>query len=440
MLLFFYVLVIRYNVSDQTLAKYFEPFMHLVPIGYYGVSSILGLLWKQYNPIGTLCLVGNYPVGCSSNPDVECIRGGEHYTVFVTYISFVAYLAWTFLIVLWSSVVAATVMQKLLQSRRFVFDGAVGGGGGGGGEGAGRQERRHSGISSGGGSSRKMREVIIQCTLYATAFLNSTLWTTISHVFTLANKQLPLQPNLAFIALAMIFSPLQGLFNFLIYCRPRYLSIRLRHRDAGRWFALKECVWYPVSTTEARASRALNAGLAGGWAASASFATVARSVSQQFQVIGSSIAIGLREGIRRLSAGAEGVEEEKEQSLEEADVVEGGTDVNRISDDDLSNEEEAGRWYSPRGEATTETRGVSFSNSLDSNVPYAESPPVGASRDKGDFSVEDAANIESSAECHETRRHCRRQQGAVSVCESRSDDNRTVKNGDDDEHEREDER
>ena len=56
--------------------------------------------------------------------------------------------------------------------------------------------------------------------------------------------------------LGVKFIPLQGFFNFLIFIRPRYLSIRQESRlQADPAFALYEAIWCPQSTVSERVAR-----------------------------------------------------------------------------------------------------------------------------------------------------------------------------------------
>ena len=55
-------------------------------------------------------------------------------------------------------------------------------------------------------------------------------------------------------ALAVIFLPIQGLFNFLIFIRPRFLAIRQK-TSISRFSTLVEAVWYPVDAHSDREER-----------------------------------------------------------------------------------------------------------------------------------------------------------------------------------------
>jgi hypothetical protein len=58
MLMWYYVAVIRYSVTEAFLAKWIEPWMHIFPATYYLVTAFLGLRWKVLGPATPMCLVG----------------------------------------------------------------------------------------------------------------------------------------------------------------------------------------------------------------------------------------------------------------------------------------------------------------------------------------------------------------------------------------------
>jgi hypothetical protein len=48
------------------------------------------------------------------------------------------------------------------------------------------------------------------------------------------------------VALSSLFAPLQGLFNFLIFIRPRYGAVRREFPQSSRFWSLYHAVWHPV--------------------------------------------------------------------------------------------------------------------------------------------------------------------------------------------------
>jgi hypothetical protein len=48
------------------------------------------------------------------------------------------------------------------------------------------------------------------------------------------------------VALSSLFAPLQGLFNFLIFIRPRYGAVRREFPQSSRCWSLFHAVWHPL--------------------------------------------------------------------------------------------------------------------------------------------------------------------------------------------------
>jgi hypothetical protein len=84
----------------------------------------------------------------------------------------------------------------------------------------------------------RSRQIAIQGMLYLCAFYVTWLFPTIKRLMELGNKN-------SFVVqfLDSTLLPLQGLFNFIIYMRPRLLAYRRVNKDIGFWQALWNVVW-----------------------------------------------------------------------------------------------------------------------------------------------------------------------------------------------------
>lgn len=74
----YFMLKIRYNVSDSVMAKRYELFLHGAPWFICFVTCVVGLALEVFNPtvqpeLG--CWIGGYPHFCTILPWMECIRG-----------------------------------------------------------------------------------------------------------------------------------------------------------------------------------------------------------------------------------------------------------------------------------------------------------------------------------------------------------------------------
>ena len=49
-LIVYYVLVVRYNIRDKWIAKWYEPIVHFICISFYLSTAVLGLVLDVFNP------------------------------------------------------------------------------------------------------------------------------------------------------------------------------------------------------------------------------------------------------------------------------------------------------------------------------------------------------------------------------------------------------
>jgi hypothetical protein len=89
---------IRDGWSEDEIHDKNEKNMHLVPVIVASTISVLGLVFQLYNNSGWLCWFAENPFGCTSDPDVECIRGELaepfrwfHYAIIWSAICFIGY-------------------------------------------------------------------------------------------------------------------------------------------------------------------------------------------------------------------------------------------------------------------------------------------------------------------------------------------------------------
>jgi hypothetical protein len=73
----YFLLIIRYKMSDKTVSKYIEPWMHFAAISWgYGLTWYV---WSKelFNPTPFLhlCWMGSLPLGCTYIPGLDCVRG-----------------------------------------------------------------------------------------------------------------------------------------------------------------------------------------------------------------------------------------------------------------------------------------------------------------------------------------------------------------------------
>jgi hypothetical protein len=282
MLMFYFVLVIKYNVTSKFLETRIEPIMHSIPIGFHGFTSLLGLALDVFNPSGVSCWVGGSPTGCEDDPEVECERGGNSVAIFGKWLVAFPFLFWSGWAIVWTILIAVTVYQQnrtrfqyqfgwsntfamqttetnnqtntttintrssRIKNRMSISYGYA------------RRESQSRLTDSGKGQT-KLRQAITQAFLYGIWYINFTIWSCLNLAFSLAGRERDvLGKHFWLTAIALTLFPSQGLFNFVIYIRPTYLNIRETFPQQGRWFAVKESVWRPFATSQERARAASN--------------------------------------------------------------------------------------------------------------------------------------------------------------------------------------
>jgi hypothetical protein len=75
----YYLLVVKYSLTDKRLRKWIEPTMHAVPWGFASATAVTGLFLDLYNYAYLWCWISPYPLDCldsrSYPEDANCIRG-----------------------------------------------------------------------------------------------------------------------------------------------------------------------------------------------------------------------------------------------------------------------------------------------------------------------------------------------------------------------------
>jgi hypothetical protein len=296
-----YLLAIRYNLEKKVISRRVEPLMHFIPIGYHVSTTILGLVWNVFNPLGPRCWIGRDINGCDVDAQTnECLSTREKVEVYSNWIR-LPILVWFFMEILFTLMLAFTLWSRYLRTnplvnqeaaedlaeevdslgetsnKNYELDGD---------EGDdnirtnvdnndisnidGEENNNDNAITGVNASSsepsqarrdtltrleEQSRQVILQCFLYAGTMINNSLWISLGATFSYANALEIVEKNIWITIMSTIFGSIQGFFVFLIYFRPRYLSIRRNLPQGSRWFALTESVWYPIATHAQRVKR-----------------------------------------------------------------------------------------------------------------------------------------------------------------------------------------
>jgi hypothetical protein len=111
----YFMLKIRYNVSDAVITRYYEVWFHAIPIVVWLIFGTIGLSLKIFGPVGLPelgCWLGSYPVGCAFTN--TCTRGYK-FAPYVDWYAWIFSYVWLFLsiiIVFVNTILIYTAIRK----------------------------------------------------------------------------------------------------------------------------------------------------------------------------------------------------------------------------------------------------------------------------------------------------------------------------------------
>jgi hypothetical protein len=74
----YYLLVVKFGVSEERLRYNIEPAMHLLALSFGLLTAIPGVFLDLYNNSDFWCWIAPYPAGCEESTtegEITCIRG-----------------------------------------------------------------------------------------------------------------------------------------------------------------------------------------------------------------------------------------------------------------------------------------------------------------------------------------------------------------------------
>jgi len=217
----YFLLTVKHGMKENEIAKWFEPYVHIVPVVVPIVTASIGLATDVFNPSVLLfmCMAEPFPGNCLSNPEVECSRGTiPDYAITAVMVAVMSLCAAIGIVSTWR--IYVTIRRRAHATRQFSYDGEMS-----------DQQRQ------------RMRQVGTQAIWYTFAFLIGVLVVVIetavyrTYVYSLPDHS-DLVGNAAIFALVFfvwLLYPLQGFYNQLIYVRPRFLQWRKAFPDQS-WF------------------------------------------------------------------------------------------------------------------------------------------------------------------------------------------------------------
>lgn len=217
----YYVLAVRWSVTDAFFARNIEPWLHAITLLWPTITASLGLhlgLCGEVS-IGAGCWISEQAIHNNEDSvcqDAECIE------------------QWTWILggLLFMIVFAIVLINNLLvycHVRTTIFR---------------MTRRRRRGSSNNGSSSltpesqeAKVKAVGTQALLYCGVFIITCCWTIVLRLAGNEGDGPPQEPRLfPIMVLRAMFLPAMGLGTVLVYARPRYVLLRNApaYKDKGR--------------------------------------------------------------------------------------------------------------------------------------------------------------------------------------------------------------
>ena len=227
---FYHLRKMKYLISNREFFLRYERKAHISIISFTIVSCIVFVARKSVNPLpsGGICYISTYPPGCTIVPEIvgECTRGGQE-TQWFFYFLLGIFVVAIFLILL---CMAKLVTHAIAKNRIFTSSLRA----------RNNQQRKSSQQPNESDQNYVARifrrETVIQASLYTTAFLGVYFLTMLQGILAVLFKK---TIHEAFQFLTVILYPFGGVFNILIFSRPKVAMVRRAHPK----FSVLQCQW-----------------------------------------------------------------------------------------------------------------------------------------------------------------------------------------------------
>lgn len=236
---YYFLKKVKNKLTPEEFADKYEFKIHALVWFFAIAGGCVGLARNDFNPsiAGSLCRVIDHPVDCSTNPEIECIRGQHAPTdaILITVIPFL--LAFFMLIVNFSRLtiyVYSEERKMRLSSRRsadnnsrwkrfksviFLWDSS-------GCRATGDSDQPQQDQDQTRNQSLAMQS-LVQSSLYIFAYFISYIVIVLAYIFSVIGKPRPLW---MFWGASTAFA-LSGFYNIFIYTRPKVIATRRAHPE-----------------------------------------------------------------------------------------------------------------------------------------------------------------------------------------------------------------
>lgn len=235
--IYFWLSICR-GVKNERWEK-FEPYAHALIFVIFVGFAIAGVAIELFNPAFGFCFIASYPPGCESAPGAPTCERWPPYTMGLMYEIFAQMWVQVYLVIVVMTNVA--IWHKVHKQEKAIRD-------------INNRTLSNKNHAQSQNYNKKKKEVsrermvAIQSTLYIGAFISCWIGPTTFH---LADWISGFKSFWAVLVI-VIFTPLQGFWNAIIFARPTYIRLRRKHPNLQRLQAVKVIFFSPdpVAATE----------------------------------------------------------------------------------------------------------------------------------------------------------------------------------------------
>lgn len=242
----YYLLRLKFEIKEQTICKYVEPVMHILCFSI-AIALTIGSLNSDFinpSPTDPMCVWHTYPAQCTIEEDPTCRgsdKGGEALKSFEFVYKFTLGLASSFL-----TLVMSLIVGKFYGVRRriqMLDDESID-----------ITADKHDLIQF---ASNQSKTITKQAIMYCLAFVLTWVFSAVEF-FQDRDEDDPYERIIAIAVLRLIFQPLQGFFNLLIFVVHKITNLRENDTNMTKKEAFKIVFFSPYKLSKEKIVNNIN--------------------------------------------------------------------------------------------------------------------------------------------------------------------------------------
>lgn len=212
-LCFYYTCVIAFEIKEQTILRYVEPFLHVIPLGYALVNALYPLFYENYNPTGweAWCTIAS---GNGRGSDRAKLKRLYKIGIPIVISFILGFIFICFVLIIRKAVRLERALKRSQNNRNSNF-------------------RRHGDnfrLEEDRTRSANVKVVVVQAVAYCASFLLTLLTPLLRNIYIDENIYARIQ---------VVVMPLQGFFNGMIFIYHKVYNFRRVHSDVSRCEVLR---------------------------------------------------------------------------------------------------------------------------------------------------------------------------------------------------------